>query len=217
MLIKNGIRSMIKYPRTLHLPFSPGVNKDDRRFNNLSCFKGKRVVVLEKMDGENTTMTSSTLYARSPSGSSHDSQSWVRGLHGRIKHTIPIGYRICGENLYAKHSIYYKDLTSYFQVFSIWDDNEESMCLPLEDTLHWCEELHLIHTPVLIQPHVFNEELLKELATKLNTDTTEGFVIRNIDSFSHKDFYLNVAKYVRANHVSSDEHWKLNWRKNGLK
>jgi len=32
---------MIKYPRTLHLPFSPGVNKDDRRFSNVSCFKGK--------------------------------------------------------------------------------------------------------------------------------------------------------------------------------
>ena len=43
----------VKYPRTYHLPFSPGTTKDDRVLKDCSNFFGKEVVVLTKMDGEN--------------------------------------------------------------------------------------------------------------------------------------------------------------------
>lgn len=43
----------VKYPRTYHLPFSPGTTKDDRVLKDYSNFFGKEVVVLTKMDGEN--------------------------------------------------------------------------------------------------------------------------------------------------------------------
>ena len=42
----------------------------------------------------------------------------------------------------------------------------------------------------------------------------EGFVIRNIDQFKYEDFSKNVGKYVRSNHVQTDEHWTKNWRPN---
>ena len=46
----------IKYPKTLHLPWSQGVNSDDRVMKDLSGFEGHPVVITEKMEGENTTM-----------------------------------------------------------------------------------------------------------------------------------------------------------------
>lgn len=44
-------------------------------------------------------------------------------------------------------------------------------------------------------------------------DTIEGIVIRNADSFPLEDFSKNVVKYVRKNHVQTDEHWKKNWKR----
>lgn len=42
-----------KYPRTRHLPSSPGATSDDKFISDFSGFKGKKVVITEKMDGEN--------------------------------------------------------------------------------------------------------------------------------------------------------------------
>lgn len=43
----------VKYPRTYHLPWSPGMHDDDRMMPDVGAFNGKRVVVMEKLDGEN--------------------------------------------------------------------------------------------------------------------------------------------------------------------
>ncbi len=60
---------------------------------------------------------------------------------------IPEGWRICGENVYACHSIHYIALTSYFYVFSIW--NEKNECLSWDATVAWCKKLGLAHVPLL--------------------------------------------------------------------
>jgi hypothetical protein len=41
----------------------------------------------------------------------------------------------------------------------------------------------------------------------------EGIVSRNADEFAVVDFQQNVFKYVRKNHVKTDEHWTRNWRR----
>jgi len=41
-----------KYPRTAHLPWSPGADDDDIIIDTVDSFVGKEVVVTEKMDGE---------------------------------------------------------------------------------------------------------------------------------------------------------------------
>ena len=107
-----------KHPRILHLPWSPGISRDDKVLDDPSIFVDKQVVVTEKMDGENTTFYKDGLHARSVNSGSHPSRSWVKDLHARMAWRIPEGIRICGENLYAKHSIHYTDLPSYFLVFS---------------------------------------------------------------------------------------------------
>lgn len=36
---------------------------------------------------------------------------------------------------------------------------------------------------------------------------TEGYVMRPADAFKLDDFNNNVVKWVRPNHVQTDEHW----------
>ena len=55
-----------KYPRTFHLPWSPGVASDDKVIESLDAFVGREVVVTEKMDGENSSLYSNGhIHARS--------------------------------------------------------------------------------------------------------------------------------------------------------
>ena len=45
----------------------------------------------------------------------------------------------------------------------------------------------------------------------------EGVVTRNVDEYSVDDFQKNVFKYVRKNHIKTDEHWTKNWKRAPLK
>lgn len=72
----------IKYPRTLHLPWSLGRTSDDKVLSSMDHFSGREVVVTEKMDGENTTIYSDGLHARSTTSQRHPSRSWVASLDG---------------------------------------------------------------------------------------------------------------------------------------
>ncbi len=193
-----------KYPRTPHLPWSPGFGGDDVRIGaGLLPFEGQEVVITEKMDGENTTMYRDYIHARSLDSRHHPSRSWVKNLHRRIAHQIPEAWRICGENLYARHALYYDSLPSYFMVFSIWDDQD--MALSWDDTVEWCEMLELLHTPVLWRG-MWDEALVREL--DVDTSTQEGFVVRLARSFHRDEFASALAKWVRAGHVNEGEtHW----------
>jgi RNA ligase len=193
-----------KYNRTYHLPWSPGTTSDDKIMHDISPLLGKCVVISEKMDGENTNMYSDRIHARSIDSKDHDSRHWVKGLWGSIKNEIPDGWRICGENLYAKHSLYYEELPTYFMVFSIW--NENNICLSWDETVSICSMLNLVHVPV-IDIITFDEGYLRQLSNNLDTNKVEGYVVRNVESFSYDDFGNNVAKWVRAKHVTTDEHW----------
>ena len=42
----------VKYPRTFHLHYSPGISNDDRCLKDDKCFQDKTVVVSVKVDGE---------------------------------------------------------------------------------------------------------------------------------------------------------------------
>ena len=59
----------------------------------------------EKLDGENTTLYADGLHARSLDSAHHPSRTWVKALQARIGHAVPKGWRVCGENMFARHSI----------------------------------------------------------------------------------------------------------------
>jgi hypothetical protein len=197
----------VKYPRTYHLPWSLGVGKDDRVLKDMSSFENIDVVVTEKMDGENTTMYSDYIHARSLDSRHHPSRSWVKQLHSAIRHEIPDGWRLCGENLYAKHSIHYDCLKSYFLLFSVWNNKNE--CLSWDDTKEWAKLLELNTVPV-IYDWKYSEEDIKEVYQdyrRFCSGDSEGYVIRHADKFNYSQFKYKVGKYVRANHVQTHGHW----------
>ena len=191
-----------KYPKTLHLPWSPGLQNDDRRIETLDGFVGQRVVVTEKLDGENTTLYADGMHARSLDSRHHSSRDWVKQFHGGIAHLIPVGWRVCGENVYAQHSVIYDDLESYFYVFSVWTD--ENRCLSWDETIAFAQEISA-PTPVEFYRGVFDENVLHDIS--IDTDTTEGFVVRIEETFDFDAFKTSVAKWVRKGHVQTDEHW----------
>lgn len=193
-----------KYPRTFHFSWSKGVASDDKILHDLSNFEGKEIVVTTKMDGENSSLMRDYCYARSIDSNNHPSRNWLKGLWGNIRYDIPENWRICGENLYATHSIHYSSLPSYFMVFNIW--NENNMCLSYDETLEYCKLLGLETVPELYRG-IFDVGILKGLINKLDLDKDEGYVVRLTESFKYEDFSKSVAKFVRKGHVQTDEHW----------
>lgn len=194
----------VKYPRTYHLPWSEGMYDDDRILSSTKVFENKRVIVTEKMDGENTTLYWDYIHARSLDSQNHESRNWVKNFWSQIAHDIPIGWRICGENLFATHSIKYESLKTYFYGFSIWD--EKNICLSWDDTLFWFDLLGITPVPILYDD-VYDEEKIRQLWCKLNPTYNEGYVLRLADEFSFFDFKKCVGKFVRKNHIQTVKHW----------
>lgn len=192
-----------KYPSTAHLPWSPGATDSDI-FLAPSVFEGEEVVMTEKMDGENCNMYRDHIHARSLDSRHHPSRDWIKNFHAKIKYRIPEGWRICGENLYAEHSIRYEELPSYFMAFSIW--NEENEALSWDETVEWCEELGIEHVPVLWRGE-YDLETIREVEEGLDLDQQEGYVLRTSEGFSYDEFQSSLGKWVRPNHVQTDEHW----------
>lgn len=208
--------SRVKYPRTNHLPWSPGVNDDDRIMSDLSQFEGKRIIVSKKMDGENTTMYSNHIHARSLDSRGGADRAWVKQFWSNIAHDIPVDWRICGENLWAEHSIHYSELSSYFLGFSVW--NEMNICLSWDETLQYFELLEIKSVPI-IYDGVWDEKKIRLLEKELNWETDEGYVVRIADSFSYGQFKSSIAKFVRKGHVQTTKHWRMGqaFKPNGLK
>ena len=191
-----------KYPRTPHIPWSPGVNADDITRTTLSSLEGSDVVVTEKMDGENTTLYRDHSHARSLDSKHHSSRDWLKQWHSTFAHNIPAGWRICGENLYARHSVLYDNLASYFYGFSIW--NESNQCLSWAETLEWFDMLDIHPAPELYRG-IWNEKRIRELV--IDESRSEGYVVRKVEAFSYSEFKQSVVKWVRTNHVQTDQHW----------
>jgi hypothetical protein len=200
VLSKGGVLELfskyVKYPRTYHLPYSQSVGKDDRRLGDDLCFQGRQVVCTLKMDGENTSLYRDYIHARSLDMAPHASRNWVKGLWSRICHEIPDGWRICGENLYGTHTIKYTDLSSFFQVFSIW--NDKNMCLSWDETVEWCELLNLTMVPPLYQGEYDHKSIMRAYESHAKSHVAEGFVVRTHDGFSYGAFRKSVAKFVHA-------------------
>lgn len=194
-----------KYPRTYHLPWSLGATQDDKRLADTSVFLGKEVIVSEKLDGENCTMCTDSVYARSIDSGYHPSRTWVNNLWGSIRHKIPQGWRICGENVYARHSILYTGLTTYFYAFAVYDKN---CCLGWDETAWVSEELGLQTVPVLYRgPWDIESVQACWTGKSVFGGEQEGYVTRIADAFLQESFSTSVAKYVRAGHVQTDDHW----------
>ena len=195
----------VKYPRTFHMPSSKGATSDDKILPNLDSFVGSEVVITEKLDGENSTLYHDYYHARSIDSRHHPSRNWLKSFHGSIAYKIPPELRICGENMYAQHSIMYSDLDSYFYGFSIWDRTTNE-CLDWDSTVLYLELLGIVPVKVLYKG-MFDQRALDKIISGLDLSKQEGVVMRKASSFLYDDFSNSVCKWVRSNHVTTDTHW----------
>jgi hypothetical protein len=193
-----------KYPRTYHLPNSPGRTDDDRVLRDTLCFHGKRVIISEKRDGENTTLYTDYVHARSVDAPSRPTTDWIKNYQSHVGWNIPQGWRVCGENLWARHSIAYDDLTSYFEAFSIWDD--ANVCLDWDASLEWFGLIGVAHVPVLYDGP-WDDSLMEQFIPG-DTSRREGFVVRLAERFHYSRFRVSVAKWVREGHVQTAHNWQ---------
>lgn len=204
---------MYKYPKTPYLPFSSYVDRKDKIVSlEDSSLVGRNVIASIKYDGENASVSKARVWARSLSSVDHEYRHWVKEFAAKWQYLLGDNERVCGENLYAVHSIKYEKLLSYFYAFSVWDGET---CLSWDDSLKKFNQFGLNHVEVFYEGEFnFNKIMSAFQPYKLDN---EGFVVRISDSFHYNDFGKCVAKWVRSNHVESPVHWtKLPLRINAL-
>lgn len=200
----------VKHPRIKHLPWSRGFTDDDKVLPDCRFFTHRKVVVTVKYDGENTSLYRDYLHARSINETHHPSRGWIKNLHAQISYNIPEGWRICGENLYAKHTIHYKHLPTYFLVHSIW--NEKNECLSWDDTTVWVGLLGLQKVPTLYIGEWDEKKIRNLCPDEFNGDECEGLVVRFAENYKYDDAGHCVAKFVREKFRErldqGSSHWK---------
>lgn len=204
-----------KFPKTYHLPFSKTISSDDKVLNkkNYDLLTNKNIVVLEKLDGENTTLYSNYLHARSIDSPTNWTRDYITKKWSNISYMIESDERIICENLYAKHSIEYKKgyLEDYVYLLSVIKNN---IILSWEEMKIYSKKLNL-PLPQELYNGPFDLKILEKLSLKINEETQEGFVFRITENFLEKDYDKYVGKYVRKNHVITDKHWLTNTQPNG--
>jgi hypothetical protein len=166
------------------------------------------------MDGENSCLYSDGYtHARSVDSAHHSSREWLKNFWGERCYELPTGWRVYGENLYAKHSIEYKNLESYFMAFSIFDDKNRR--LDWDEFKMWCELIGVVPVTELhrYSPMTQDLSIWDDIPKKLFAETVnsggEGIVMTTTEGFHYDSFTSHLIKAVRAAHVKTDKHWRF--------
>ena len=209
------------YPKTPHLPFSPGVNPDDTRISDCKHLLQAEVVVTEKLDGGNCCLKDGQVYGRTHAQpASHESFSAVKELAANLGNLLQ-DVQVFGENMQAVHSIEYGNLQSFFYVFAA---RRGHAWLSWDETVALAESLGLPMVPLVFRGTFSSPEQLQKSLEKWKAEKSavgadveaEGFVVRRSAAIQCDAFADEVAKFVRANHIQTDEAWKRKWKKAGL-
>ena len=181
----------------------------------------------------NCTMYTDGIHARSLDSSSHPSRNFVKNIWAQKAYDIPKGWRICGENLYAKHALYYCNepttlnlgthlqpryeffpgnnaLDDYFYVFNIW--NDYNRCISWDDTKEWIELLGFSTCPIMYDG-IWSMDVIEKCNrfVESNKGAVEGYVVRLAREFHYSEFKTVNGKYVRSGHVQQNHgHWMQN-------
>jgi len=215
----------MKYPKTLHLPFSQCVNKDDRVADDISNIIGKEIVITEKLDGSNVFLGDDIIHGRSDKsklGEWNHNFYWdkrinVLQINLGVRKLLGAGNGFFFENLNAVHSIEYPQLNDYIHLINITtDDGWFTKWFFVEEQA----DIYGFPTvPKLFEGVCWTEQQLKGTIGKLMSEDSvyggkkEGVVVRTTDAFPKEDFDKNVFKFVRENHNQTDSNWKREWKK----
>ncbi len=180
-----------KYGRTYHFPFSPGTTSDDRICHGYweLIKKLKKIVLTEKLDGENSCLNYINVFARSHASptrhpwADHLKQKWALIQPDLEANEI----EIFGENLYACHSIGYTELENHFFVFGV---RQRDTWLSWKEVEDWCYLLDFKTVPVLgiyEMDEFETEEQFRELVL--------SHVLKE-STFGSVDFYTKIKCFM---------------------
>lgn len=155
-----------------------------------------------------TTMYQDFIHARSINSGPHPTRNKVKEIWSKVGYQLSKDERICGENLYARHSVEYNDLPSYFMVFSWWDGN---ICQSWDETEFNAAACDLETVPVIYKG-IYDQKKIHELYEKeYKGHGCEGYVIRMAGEFTYGQFRMSLMKYVdpvfREKINNSHGHW----------
>ncbi len=229
-----------KYGRTYHFSFSPGTTSDDRISHNYydHLQKMNNAVLTEKLDGENNCLSKIGVFARSHAATTES--RWTKDLRQRwelMKNDLG-DMQIFLENMYAIHSIEYKNIEQHYFVFAV---RIGGRCLSWDEVKFWASAFDFPVVPELeiIEPNKLTQQEVQGMVERYASQpsvldsynhvmdakgnvidrspcTREGVVLVNMEEYLLKDFDKNCFKYVRAKHVKTDEHWTKNWKRASL-
>lgn len=157
----------------------------------------------------NCTMYNDHLHARSLDSIGGKDRDWVKGLWGKISYLLDDNMRICGENLFAFHSIEYTDLSSYFHMFSMWIDMK---CLSWDETEEFAKILSLETVPVFYRGIYNKDKIINAFKSWDSDNHAEGYVIRLAGEFNYADFRKSIAKYVKPEFRQKVNESHTHWR-----
>lgn len=207
-----------KYPSTPHWPWSQKVHRDDSYHENPEFFVNRPVIITEKIDGGNTLLYNGQVYARSTVAPSNDGWfAMVKKHHAWKSNYWDDSTFVYGEDMYGIHSIEYDPVfePDTYYVFAV---RRGDYFLSWSDVVSFSVENGLGVVPTVYFGTFGDvEEISEFLVTNLATPSAlggekEGFVIRLAQSFPVSRFQEFVCKYVRKDHVQTDEHWRENWQ-----
>lgn len=216
-----------KYPSTPHWPDSESVHRDDSYHTEPEIFVNRPVVITEKLDGGNTCLWNGEVYARSTTAPSRAGWMAMVRKHHAWKTADPTlnPFTFYGEDIYGVHSIEYDAVPEdeTFRLFAVRQhgsepDGSQDVILNWNTIVREAQKLGFPLVPVVFQgrfqsiqeiTEFFRQELQKPSALG---GPREGFVMRSVHGFFIPEFPTYICKYVRPNHVQTDEHWTRNWK-----
>lgn len=204
----NEMSELYSYPRTPHIPESPGATSDDKHASKDTIAylaSGIELVVTEKMDGSNLSLYRDAFHGRSKDSGTHPWDTYAKQIWSQVRFDIPEGWRISCESMYARRSVAYDNLESPLYIIGIW--NENNNLISWKDTVEWGQMFGLPTVPPIYSGTDFKEAKTVWLKN-FNDETSEGFVIRDEGEVPYKEFGNRVVKYVRANHVRTRADWR---------
>jgi len=195
------------------MPWSKWATNDDKIATTVDKLIGVPIVLTEKMDGSNTSLEREGCFSRSHAGApTHASFDLLKAIHSHIKMAIDPGLQLFGEWCFARHSIEYSELPSYFFLFGIRDVNE-NIWYHWEDVQCYANLISAVTVPILFEGVVSSEKELQQLVESFMNQPSacggirEGVVARVQREFKDNEFSSGKPSYLfeLAKHLKSQK------------
>lgn len=239
---------IIKYPRTPHLEGSRHQLGDSPEDQKLAGLRDVSLVWEEKLDGANSGISfdfTGTLHLQSRghflTGGGREAhfsllKTWAQTHAPRMYEVLGTRFRIYGEWLFAKHTVFYDALPAYFMEFDVLDTQDGSFLstdarrellfgLPIvpvpviaRKPVKTVKEVRDMIAPTLYRTPHWRDALIQAAETSGSrldmverqtdmSELSEGHYVKREDNGAVVDRYKFVRSDFLQTIMDSDSHW----------